>query len=346
MSDRLKNVIFVGDLNTYGRSFQRSRIFKTLFPETVCETHTPVSQEKKILPPTLFYRISVKLGFPLDQTGVNASLEKLTRERKVDLVWIEKGNTIHPSLLKKIKKRSPQTALVSFSEDDMFVKHGHSNWYKSGLKYYDCVFTTKLYNLNELLSFGAKRTELILDSFDEETHRPIELSKSERQRFACDVSAIGAFEIERAKSLLFLAQNGVTVHVWGNGWSGWTHKHPNLVVKNEFLFGLEYAKAIAGTKVNLNFLRKINRDEVTSRSVEIPACRGFMLSERTARHLDFFEEGKEAEFFDSDQELLDKIKHYLKNDEKRNAVALAGRERCIASGYSTKEQIKIALSKI
>ena len=117
----------------------------------------------------------------------------------------------------------------------------------------------------------------------------------------------------------------------------------NLDVKNEFLFGEDYSKAICATKINLNFLRKINRDEVTSRSVEIPACGGFMLAERTERHKHFYQEGIEAEFFESKEELLSKVKTYLSNSVKREKIAKAGRKRCVESGYSMRAQLALIL---
>ena len=64
-----------------------------------------------------------------------------------------------------------------------------------------------------------------------------------------------------------------------------------------------------------------------------------MLAERTQRHLDFFVEGKEAEFFGSVEELLTKIKKYLQNDSERDWIARAGRERCLNSGYSIRAQL-------
>jgi len=208
-----------------------------------------------------------------------------------------------------------------------------------GLKHYDCVFTTKLYNLEELKVFGARRVKLFLDSYDECTHRLMQLSQADVERFSCDVSAIGAYESQRASSLLYLAQNGLKIDVWGNGWENFVGLHHNLNVRNQFLFGADYAKVICATKINLNFLRKINRDEITSRSIEIPACGGFMLAERTSRHLSAFREGYEAEYFSDNLELLRKVRLYLADSERRGRIAAAGRLRALRSGYSMREQL-------
>ena len=70
-----------------------------------------------------------------------------------------------------------------------------------------------------------------------------------------------------------------------------------------------------------------------------------MLAERTGRHLDFFEEGKEAEFFGSKEELLAKVKKYLSNNEEREMIARAGRERCLSSGYSMSSQLSTILEE-
>lgn len=340
-----KRILFVGDLNEYGRCFQRCETLKELGHEVVSLSHVPVpffpGKEKL----SLLSRILWKLGFPKDRTGVNSAILEEIKNTHFDVIWIESGVTIRPRTLGYIKQNAKDSVLLSCSEDDMYARHNRSFYYVRGLKYYDVVFTTKTYNLMELKSLGAKRTELFLDSYSEHMHRPMQLTGEEGARFSCDVSAIGAFEKERAESLLYLAENGVKVVVWGSGWDAWANRHENLDVKKEFLFGSDYAKAISGTKINLNFLRKINRDEVTSRSVEIPACGGFMLGERTKRHLEFFEEGKEAEFFGSNEELLKKTKYYLSNEVERKRIAAAGRERCLNSGYSTRAQLSKMLQK-
>lgn len=344
----MSRILFIGDLNTYGRGYQRYRTLKEMGHDVVAFSHTKVSTPGHIESPSLIYRISWKLRVPLDVTRVNKNILEAIRNSNFDLVWIEKGNMIWPRSLRYIRKIAPQTKLLSCSEDDMFATHGHSLFYRLGLRYYDFVFTTKTYNVSELKLFGAREIKLFLDSYDENIHKPMNLTEAERERFSCDVGAIGAFEYERAESLLYLAGHGIKLNVWGNDWGRVVNSHPNICIKNEFLFAEEYSKAICATKINLNFLRKINRDEVTSRSVEIPACGGFMLSERTARHLEFFEEGKEAEFFSSNEEMLEKIRHYLDNKEKREKIARAGRDKCMEAGYSMRAQLnnmlKVALS--
>jgi hypothetical protein len=342
----MTRILFIGDLNTYGRGYQRYRTLIEMGHDVVAHSHTFVSSPETIKSPTLLYRIFWKLRLPLDDMGINTVLMSEIKKSNFNVIWIEKGNMIWPSTLAAIKKFLPDTALISCSEDDMYARHGHSLWYKWGLNKYDYVFTTKTYNLHELKYFGAKKIKLFLDSYDEKTHRPVELTDADRMRFECDVGAIGAFEPERAALLEYLAENGVKVSIWGNGWANWVGRKINLDVRNEFLFGEDYSKAICATKINLNFLRKINRDEVTSRSVEIPACGGFMLAERTERHKHFYQEGIEAEFFDSKEELLAKVKTYLSYGLEREKIAKAGRNRCLNSGYSMNAQLSSILTEI
>ncbi len=170
--------------------------------------------------------------------------------------------------------------------------------------------------------------------------------EEEKIKFGCDVGHIGAFENDRALRMLYLAEKGIKIVIWGNSWENWINKHPNLIIKNQFLFNEDYVKAINTTKINLNFLRKINRDEITSRSVEIPACEGFILAERTKRHSEFFEEDKEAVFFESNEELYNKVKKYLFDNEARLKIAKAGRKRCIKSGYNHRTQLQKMISWI
>lgn len=334
-------ILFVGDLNEYGRSFQRYKTLLKMGHDVLGISMFAISSSAGISSSPV-EKIFSKLKIPLDLTRANNKI--LDSLGGMDLVWIEKGNTIYPRTLRRIKEKDIK--LISLSEDDMYAWHNRSLYYSLGLKYYDVVFTTKKYNLEELKKIGAKRTELFLDAYDEDLHRPIELSDKDKNRFGADVGFIGTFEEDRARRMLYCAENGASIKVWGNGWEGWKNRYPSLQIEDKPIYGEDYVKAINATKINLCFLRKMNRDETTSRSVEIPACGGFMLGERTKRHLEFFEEGKEAEFFDNNEEMLKKIKQYLGDENAREKIALAGRKRCLVSGYSTKSQASIILSKI
>lgn len=121
--------------------------------------------------------------------------------------------------------------------------------------------------------------------------------------------------------------------------------YPTLDIRIGGLYSDNYVKALQSFKISLCFLRKMNFDQQTTRSVEIPACGGFLMAERTNEHLSLFEENKEAVYFSSNKELLEKCKFYLKNDPERKQIIENGHKRCIQSGYSNIDTIYKILKK-
>jgi spore maturation protein CgeB len=330
-------LIYIGNGNKYTRSFMRFKALNTLDYNIYDKSHQPVNNMGLIEKPKFITRILHRLRLHQDSVGVNKwLLQKVRQKDNIDFIWIDGATNIYPWVLSKLKLINSKTTLIFFSEDDIMARHNSSHWFKLGLHNYDFVFTTKKFNINELKSIGANQVQLISDSYCEEIHHPHNLTNKEKEFYSSDVSAIGAFEQNRYEALLYVAQNGIKVKVWGGGWEGHINKHPNLDIQMKYLYNEEYSKAISGSKINLNFLRKMNRDTITSRSIEIPACKGFMLAERTDRQKEIFIEGVEADYFSSDEELLKKIKFYLANDAKRIKVADNGFVKCINSKISIK----------
>lgn len=247
----MKNILFVGDLNKYGRSFRRFKILQNLNFNIFSLSHSLLSHDNKIKKPLFLYRVLNKIMFPNDLTKVNKNILRFLNSENIDIVWIENGITIYPTTLKKIKINYPKIKILSISEDDMCKRHNQSWWYILGLSYYDYVFTTKKHNIECLTNMGAKNVTLFFDSFDNTLHKIYNYKNSIDYKYS--VSHIGAYEKERSDYIYFLAINGIKVNVWGNDWDKCKYSHPNFKVNNKFLYGSKYSKTIYKSKINLNF---------------------------------------------------------------------------------------------
>lgn len=292
------------------------------------------------------YRIGNRLNRPPDWVGANRNVLRAAERTPADLLWVDKGLTIRPRTLTRMNQLFPRTVTVSYSPDDMLNPDNQSVAYLGCIPLYHLHVTTKSYNVAELKALGARDVLLVDNAFEPEMHRPLDLDEQERRKFQADVGFVGGYEEERAEMMLRLAQNGVKVHIWGPSWERFKKSHANLVIGDGSLHGLDYARAINATKINLGFLRRVNRDLQTTRSIEIPACEAFMLAERTDEHESLFDEGKEVEYFVSFDELLQKCAYYLEHEEERLRIAAAGRRRCLESGYRNADRLAVVLSYI
>jgi len=302
---------------------------------------------------SIWYRLAYRLfqyhiPVPLpDHVGANNKILDLVSQNEYDVVWIDKGLIIKPSTLKKIKERLPSSIIVSFSPDNMMKRLWQSKQFCDCIALYDVHITTKSFIIEDFYAHGAKKVILANKTFQKDFHYPRNITKEEKKRLGADVGFVGTWEKERCDSILYLARHGVKVKVFGDkNWEKYSNICGNLEIVAGGLYNDDYAKAFGAFKISLCFLKKCACDQITARSVEIPACGGFMLAERTNEHLQMFEEGKEAVFFSSDKELLEKCVYYLCHDEEREKICNAGRKRCLESDYSNDGMIRRVMTQI
>jgi len=289
----------------------------------------------------LLRRIAWRCGWPLDFEGLNAALVERAVAGQPDVVWVDKGNMIHAQALRRLRVTVPRVKLLHFNPDDPFGNFGIGGWrpFLGAIPEYDIHFVPRRQNIAEYQRLGARKVVHVVPAwgFAPEHHRPVALDADSRRRYGADIGFVGSFEVERARDMLALAEAGLNLRIVGP----WPDDYlaGNISHTPQAAMDGEYAKAICSFKIALGFLRKKNRDQHTSRSVEIPACGTFMLAERSDEHLELFAEGREAEFFSSPEELVDKARYYLEHDAERERIAAAGRARCLASGYNNRDHM-------
>lgn len=251
--------------------------------------------------------------------------------------WIDKGLFVTRDTLLSLRRRGLRW-LVHYSPDNYALAQNTSRHLQRALAEYDMVVTTKPDAVDLLSRQGARRVLLSHNAFDPLLHRPVALTAAERTRFGADVVFVGRWEPDRERLLDRVAAAGTDLAIWGPGWDRSTHPRVRRCYRGNQAMAGDYTKAICGARIALGLLSDIAGDTITQRSIEIPACGTLMLAPRTVAHAEAFDEGVEADFFSSEGELVDKIRWYLEDTERRHAVAAAGRRRCVNGGYSYAER--------
>ena len=68
-----------------------------------------------------------------------------------------------------------------------------------------------------------------------------------------------------------------------------------------------------------------------------------MLAEVSDEHARLFEDGREAVFFTSHDDLTVKARYFLEHEDERAEIAAAGRRRCVESGYTHQDRVGFML---
>ncbi len=294
----------------------------------------------------LWHRVRWKLRWPVDTHKENLRLLEVCRLEKPTCVIVDNSKVISKGTLISLRGLGVQV-LVYYSPDDIVARHNLSLPLKRSLPLWDLVFTTKTFNIQELQLLGVRQPCLIGKSFDPTLHCPLPGLTSPDEHEAFDAVFVGTYEVERCRSINALAEAGTSVVVYGRDLGGWkaSQLHERIELRPS-VFGEDYRQAWHTGKVALCFLRKLNRDKITQRTMEIAAMARPMVAEKTAEHDEHFQDGTEYFGFTNNHELVHSVNRLLADPSLRKSVGRAARERCHRSGYSTHDRAREMISLI
>lgn len=293
----------------------------------------------------LLARIAGRLSGELNNRIIVRKVIQEVKRSLPQLIWIDRSLVLNPQHIRELRRIAPHLKIIYFTPDDMLNPNNDTRRFIECLSSFDFTVTTKSFHVEELARLGSPRVHFVDNAYDSRDHRPPHFGEAASPR-PYDVAFVGGYEAERAASLIRIANTGVSVHIVSWDFPQSMRLPPNVCVDRRFLVGNKYAQCIWNAKINLGFLRKANRDLQTTRSIEIPACGGFMLAERTEEHRRLFREGLEAAYFDSEAELLVAIQTYLKNPQLRERIAEAGRARVLSGRYDYRSRITDTLESL
>lgn len=93
------------------------------------------------------------------------------------------------------------------------------------------------------------------------------------------------------------------------------------------------------TKINLNISLRSIKSGIPLRAFDIMGAGGFLLSNFQADFLDDFVPGEDFVYFESKNDMLDKIDYYLSHEDERTAIAQNGHDK-VAAAHTYIHRIK------
>lgn len=267
---------------------------------------------------------------------LNKALADRASEGGYDVVLVDKGTVLRRKTVVALKKSSQRGIAVHYTPDAAFFDNRSHEFFRA-IPDYDLLVTTKPFECEKYRAAGAPDLLMIEQGFGPRIDPALAHNVPDNLR--SEVVFVGHCQPHYVR-MLEAAASACPLSIWGPGWPEFARKHDwaRGVVRGPGLYGQDYATALGGAKIAIGLLSKRVPETTTTRSFEIPAMGTMLLAERSDDHLRLFEEGVEAEFFGSTQEMAEKLEFYLANPEACKSIAKAGMEKCRSAGYSTARQ--------
>jgi spore maturation protein CgeB len=280
-----------------------------------CETRLLAIDEDLPLIETVRYRNP----HTFDRRRFNRRLTRVATAYQPEVLFVYGSNWgIYPATLARLKARLGCKAILYWRAFQV-----------EALRQYDHLFSLDSYPvpLLRLPSTGLADVHVLGPACDPEEHARVELTPSDEQRFAAQVTFIGGGRSRRRA--LFEHLTDYDLKLWGWGWN----KSPKLDrhFVPETVSGLKKTKIYSATPICPNLQSgHYQVNGVTCRVFEVACCGRAPFSEAQPDLERFFDPGDEVIVFENADDLKQKVAYFLAHHDELERIAERARQRAVS----------------
>ncbi|MFH1591767.1 MAG: glycosyltransferase [Candidatus Woesearchaeota archaeon] len=250
---------------------------------------------------------------------IGARLLQKIKRFKPDFILVDSGDSISPNTLNIIKKQI-KIPIVNWLLDDPIH---HQNWKNviDSFPLYDCIFVFDPYYIPEFIKLGAKRVEYLPLACDIDIHRDTGHNLGKKR----DLCFVGTITPRRAEILSYLSNLDLNIWTWN------PKSLPKPLDEPEYykgkVWGEEISRIYNSSKIVINIHHPQSVFGTNLKTFEIASSCAFQLVDFKKELENLFKIGEELICYNNVKELIELIKYYLNQPEKRREIALKAQKR-------------------
>lgn len=295
-------------------------------------------------------RLHYRSGYLLLAPAVQAWLQaELQRTPSLDLIWVDSGELLSAATLQLLRRVG--VPIVLFNHDDPTGTRDRLRFMglRQAIPFYDLCIVVREANVAEYKHHQARDVLRCWMTYDEIRHQVDIATRPVPTHLQSDVAFIGGNHKREGRDLflLQLIDAGLNPAIWGDGWERsvhWDRLRPHW--RGPSVAGQDYVDALRGAKLCLGLLSRANRDQHTTRTMEIPAAGGLLCGQRTDEHQALYREGEEAVFWSDPQECIQRCRELLADAERREHIRAAGRARLLRNQCGNEDLVRRAWARL
>lgn len=300
-----------------------------------------ISPYFKALHQNTFNKIINRISPDVFYKPINTALIQFLENQVYDVILVFKGMELFPDTISLLKSRTH--ILANYNPDHPFT------FWSAGSGNKNVRDSIKLYDLH--FSYSKRITGQLQEQFEAQAYcipfgydSDCKIGKVESTyRFENKFLFIGAYDRERAQYLD--ATRSMQLNIYGDiAWDkrNWAKPFLRKAFMHKKLYNEEYTEAISTSKGVINLLRPQNmqEDSHNMRTFEVPGFGGVLIAQRTVEQMEYFKEDTEAVFFDSTEELKDKLSFLDRNPLVGEQIKINAVKRSVSGNYSYNERSK------